>query len=1153
MSSVRRLAMAAFAFALLCAMPMQALGANGASASKFGYSLKPSTTMPYTPCPPGGRAIQCNIIIDPPAVRKSGRFEFPGGPLLEGGGVMGGYDPADLQSAYGIPTTGGSGQTVAVVEAYGYAAAESDLAKYREEYGLTACTKANGCFKKVNQKGEEKNYPVEGGETENLWDLESALDADMVSAACAACHIIVVEATTQEPKDTAASAEEAAKLGATEISNSYGYPENNETFCPAKKGCAEYLSDYNHAGVPVTVSSGDSGPDNGVGAPSWPASSPNVIAVGGTSLNKASTTRGWSERVWAGSGSGCSLYETKPAWQFDSECAKRTDNDIAAVADPNTPVSMYTTPVYGGWLNVGGTSVSAPLIAAIEAHANASTRSAAAEAFYKHPGMLYDVTAGNGGAAGYDEPTGWGTPNGVPHLTGWFTRGVPNLATKLTAKGNVVSGTSCQLNFEAECFAVGHTTSAAGTEQPLMEFWNGFTWSLQKVELPLGAKSGGLSGVSCKSEFNFQPCSAVGHYINSAGVEVPLTEGWSGAGGQWRVESSPSPSEAKASSLSAVSCETPEKCMAVGRYITAGGVEQTLIEKWEGSWTISESVNPTGAKASSLAGVSCANIAGGMGCIAVGHYTNASGVEMTLAEQYAGKWTLKTTPNPTGAKASSLSGVSCNTMAICNSVGRYTSSGGVELTLAEHIPLGEATIQETPNPTGAKGSSLSGVVCFGTGASETCTAIGRYVNSGGTEVTLAEAYASSKWTIKETPNPTGAKGSSLIGLQCQSTSECDAVGSYHNSSGVEVTLVERYGGTWVVEETPNPKISTGAFSAVSCATSEVCTAVGHSFNDAGTELTLAEGWNGKEWSQQETPNPAGAKGSSLTGVSCASSTVCTAVGRYINSSGVEVTLAEEFASSKWTIKESPNPTGAKGTGLTGVSCASTTVCAAVGRYVNSSGVEVTLAEEFASSKWTIKESPNPTGAKGTGLTGVSCASTTVCAAVGRYVNSSGVEVTLAEEFASSKWTIKESPNPTGAKGTGLTGVSCASTTVCAAVGRYVNSGGVEVTLAEEFASSKWTIKESPNPTGAKGSVLSGVSCSSSEACRAVGHYISSLGAELTLAEAYAAGKWTVQETPSPEEAKSSLAGASCKSAEGCIVTGRFTLGGSEGALVEEHA
>jgi subtilase family serine protease len=267
--------MGAMLLALLCLPVGQASAAKPGGKRKLPYSLTPSRTTPYTPCPPGGRMIECNMVIDPPAVKTPAGFEVPGVGLFEGGGPFGGYDPVDLRSAYGVPANGGVGQTVALIDAYGYANAEAELATYREFFGMEACTKANGCFKKVNEKGEEKNYPAEGGELEKSWQEETALDLDMVSAACPQCHILLVEATTQEAKDTGASASEAATLKATEISNSYGYPENNETFCPSKKGCKEYLADYNHSGIPVTVSSGDSGYDDGeVGAPSWPATSP---------------------------------------------------------------------------------------------------------------------------------------------------------------------------------------------------------------------------------------------------------------------------------------------------------------------------------------------------------------------------------------------------------------------------------------------------------------------------------------------------------------------------------------------------------------------------------------------------------------------------------------------------------------------------------------------------------------------------------------------------------------------------------------------------------------------------------------------------------------------------------------------------------------
>jgi hypothetical protein len=1158
--------------ALICAVAAQSAGAAPGSAHRLGYALSPSKTTPYTPCPPGGRMIECNIVVDPPAVKTSHGYRLPaGGPLLEGGGELGGFDPKDLQSAYSIPTTGGEGETVALVDAYGYAAAESDLAKYREKYGLAACTKANGCFKKVNEKGEEKNYPAEGGEVEKEWSLESALDLDMVSAACPSCHITLVEATTQEPKDTAASAEEAATLGAKEISNSYGYPENNETWCPEKKGCKEYLAKYDHAGVVVTVSSGDSGYDDGVGAPSWPATSPNVVAVGGTDLYKAENSRGWRETAWADSGSGCSLYESKPAWQTDTGCANRTDNDVAAVADPNTPVSIYNTPYASGWFNVGGTSVASPLVAAIEAHANSTTKSAGAEAFYKHPGMLYDITEGSNGScektylckAGleYDGPTGWGTPDGVPRVTGWFTRATPNLGSGVVDNGSLadVSCTSAEV-----CTGVGYYVKTAGVDVPLAERWNGKEWSLQAAVAPGGAKSSTLTSVSCNKEniFVYEYCIAVGHDINHAGAEAPFAEVWNPVSGEWYLDEVPLPSGAKSGGLASLSCRVDELavvCNAAGHDVNSGGTEVALAEKWNGSsWSLLEAPNPAEAKSSSLAGISC--LASEEACMAVGHYVNAAGTEVTLSEVFDGgtKLTIYKTPNPAGAKSSSLSGVSCNSLAACIAVGHYVTSGGVEETLAEQWTLGktefEWLLQEPPNPTGAKSSSLSGVSCA---SSAVCTAVGHYVNSGGTEVTLAEAYAEKKWATQETANPSGAKSSSLLGVSCVTTEACTAMGHSVNSKGAEQTLGEAFASKkWSIKETPDPKEPSGGLPGISCTSSEACTAVGHALNSTGTEVTLAERWNGKVWALQEPANPAEAKSSSLTAVSCASSTVCTAVGHYVNSAGKELPLAEGWNGTAWSIQETPVPAEAKSGALLGVSCASTTVCTAVGHYVSSAGKELTLAEGWASSKWSIQESLNPAEAKSASLSGVSCASTTVCTAVGHYVSSASKELTLAEGWASSKWSIQESLNPAEAKSASLSGVSCASTTVCTAVGHYVSSASKELTLAEGWASSKWSIQESLNPAEAKSASLSGVSCASTEACTAVGHYANSAGVELTLAEAWASSKWSIEASPNPAEAAdSSLSGVSCKETTTCRAAGSYLTGASSPELpfAEEHA
>ncbi len=1163
---------------LFCVSLAQAGGAAKASAKGRGYSLTPSTTKPYTPCPPGGRMIECNIVIDPHAIKTSAGYQLPGGgPLFEGGGELGGYDPANLQSAYDIPTSGGSGETVALIDAYGYKEAEADLAKYREKYGLAACTKASGCFKKVNEKGEEKNYPAEGGELEKVWALESALDVDMVSAACPGCHIMLVEATTQEPKDTAAAAEEAATLGATEISNSYGYPENNETSCPAKKGCAEYLSSYKHAGIPVTVSAGDSAYDDSVGAPSWPATSPNVIAVGGTNLNKATNARGWKETVWNDSGGGCSLYETKPAWQLDTGCSKRTDNDVSAVASPETPVSIYNTPYAAGWVNVGGTSASAPLVAAIEAHADSTTKTAAAEAFYKHPGMLFDVTSGANGTCtppaedaylckaevGYDGPTGWGTPDGVPHMSGWFTRAVPNLAAGIYAKHISLAGVSC---ISAEhCMAVGHYTNSIGAETVLAERWNGSSWERTEVPAPGGAKSSTLTGVACRElPFFLEQCFVSGHYVNSSGAERAFGESWEAEAGfsRWTVETVALPAEAKSTSLSAVAC-SEKICLAVGHYVTSAGTEKTFaVQPGGGEWSINETPNPAEAKSSTFIGVACEKET--EDCDAVGHYVSGAGTETVLAEVLiAKKWTIQTPLIPAEAKSSSLDAVSCPFG--CTVAGHYVNGAGKEVTLAENWNIEKWTIQESANPAEAKSATLAGIVCSGI---EACTAVGSYVNSAGKELTLAETYTKTekKWAIQESPNPAETKGAVLSGLSCTGAEACAGVGDYLNSSGGELALAEVFTSTakkWALQEAFNPKEATGSLASVSCSATEACTAVGHYLNSSSVEVTLAERWNGKEWSLQETPNPTGAKSAALASVSCSGAEACTAVGHYVNSSGKEVTLGEVWSSKKWTVQEPPNPAEAKSAALSGVSCTAAEACTAVGHYVTSGGVEQTLAEVFTSTakKWAIQESPNPAEAKASSLAGVWCTAAEACTAVGHYVTSGGVEETLAEVFTSTakKWAIQESPNPAGAKSAALSGVSCTAAEACTAVGHYVSSGGVEETLAEVFTSTakKWAIQESPNPAGAKSAALSGVSCTAAEACTAVGHYVSSGGVEETLAEVFTstAKKWAIQETPNAEEVESnSLTGVSCKTATACIAVGHTVGGvGTEGALVEEHA
>jgi Putative Ig domain len=369
-----------------------------------------------------------------------------------------GYGPSDLKSAYALPS-GGSGQTVAIVDAYDDPNAESDLATYRSQYGLTSCTTANGCFKKVNETGGSSLPTADSG-----WAEEISLDLDMVSAVCPSCHILLVEATQPSTSDLGTAVNTAVNLGAKFVSNSYGGSE-------ASSDPSTDSSYFNHPGVAITVSSGDSG--YGV---EYPAASQYVTAVGGTTLHTASNSRGWSETAWSGAGSGCSAYDAKPSWQNDTGCSKRTVADVSAVADPSTGLAVYDSYQTGGWLVVGGTSASSPIIASVYALAGAPASGTYPASYpYSHTSALNDVTSGSNGTcspsylctsgSGYDGPTGLGTPNGTTAFGGGSTGG--NTVT-VTNPGNQTStvGTAASLQIHASDSASGQTLTYSASGLP---------------------------------------------------------------------------------------------------------------------------------------------------------------------------------------------------------------------------------------------------------------------------------------------------------------------------------------------------------------------------------------------------------------------------------------------------------------------------------------------------------------------------------------------------------------------------------------------------------------------------------------------------------------------------------------------------------------
>jgi Subtilase family len=323
-----------------------------------------------------------------------------------------GWGAKDIESAYRLPVARNPRQTVAVVEALDTPALAADLAAYRKRYGLPACTTASRCLRIVNQDGKAAPLPRSGVGSGS--DVETMLDVDMVSAACPRCRILVVEASSPGFADLAAAEDSAARLGAQVISNSYAARETG--FSQA------YAAAYDHRGHVIVASSGDSG----YTAAQFPANLATVTAAGGTELARARNARGWSERVWnttqvGASGSGCSAYVAKPSWQHDPRCPGRTVADVSAVA---SNLAVYEK-AQGGWLLVGGTSASAPLIAGVYALAGNASKITPGYT-YRHAGSLFDITTGTNVFAdvcgadylcvakrGYDAPTGLGTPDGT--------------------------------------------------------------------------------------------------------------------------------------------------------------------------------------------------------------------------------------------------------------------------------------------------------------------------------------------------------------------------------------------------------------------------------------------------------------------------------------------------------------------------------------------------------------------------------------------------------------------------------------------------------------------------------------------------------------------------------------------------------------------
>jgi len=334
-----------------------------------------------------------------------------------------GLSPAQIHRAYALPRTSPVSQTIAVVIAYDAPTAAADLATFSARFRIPRCTADSGCFRKVNQRGDEAPLPAPDP-TGGSWVGEAALGVQTARGVCQNCRIMLVEADSDSRADLASAVATAVRLGATEVATAYLQSDE-----PGGRAA------YDHPGVAITAAVGESGYFEGA---NYPASLAGVVAVGGTRLTLARNGAYRRETVWnegprERTTSGCSAFTPVPSWQRREAASvgcrtRRSIADVAAVASPGARIYTSTAVVgLRGWIEGGGTSFASPLVAGVFALAGGVPPGVRAPAmlyanFRRRAGGLHDVTRGANGSCrsaicrarrGYDGPTGIGTPKGL--------------------------------------------------------------------------------------------------------------------------------------------------------------------------------------------------------------------------------------------------------------------------------------------------------------------------------------------------------------------------------------------------------------------------------------------------------------------------------------------------------------------------------------------------------------------------------------------------------------------------------------------------------------------------------------------------------------------------------------------------------------------
>jgi hypothetical protein len=714
-------------------------------------------------------------------------------------------------------------------------------------------------------------------------------------------------------------------------------------------------------------------------------------------------------------------------------------------------------------------------------------------------------------------------------------------APTFSAPQGTLTAVSCPS--ASSCIAVGYYIAATGTKDTFAETWNGSIWTLDPTPARSSAAASELTSVSCSSA---GACTAVGYSCSAsdapscpstAGTEQMLLERWNGKA--WAMESTPTPTGAIDPVLTGVSCPTANSCTAVGSYEVSGSDQYTLAYRWNGStWSRVPTPNrPTvGSRSVSyFSGVSCTTASF---CLAVG-----VSAYLSLAEFWNGtKWLVSKTPNPPAGADEALSAVSCSSSSSCMAVGIYTASGDGGYPVADYWN-GKTWIDTAPGDLDSNYITLSGVSCtsskscievgiesttsptrtngFAAGwngtnwdgelgkpsqfpdfngiscaTASSCMLVGANENADGQTVAGAQLWNGKSWLLENPSDPQAIEPGSVAALSCASPTFCAAVGTRQFVVGGTTSIpvgATWNGSSWVIDPMSEPGgTAAGGLSAVSCASPTACVAVGQGGPGNGAQ---AAAWNGEGWSLAPMPDPPGTSQFLVDGISCPAASQCVAVGESLPA---ETPLVEVWDGTIWTAETAATTPANTDAELVSVACTAQNSCIAVGGFFHYSPHETSgLVETWNGTDWTIPAVPS------TPLSSVSCPSASQCVAVGPVEEQNGDTGSQAFGWNGSTWTAESVATPSGAVTSSLASVSCASATDCTAVGYYETNAivtGPDFLWVETWNGAAWTAQPVPSPARAAGSLLGAVSCSSSTYCVATGQSVSSEQVQVPLVE-----------------------------------------------------